>query len=71
MHAGEFEAKIRSSAQNFQIWNTLISCKRICKLESNLDTSIMHATEFEASSAQSFGIWSILNLLQETTDLQA
>jgi hypothetical protein len=33
--------------------------------------SLLNETEFEASSAQSFGIWSILNLLQETYDLQA
>ncbi len=42
------------------------------KTNQNSDgNSLLNEPEFEASSAHSFGIWSILNLLQETYDLQA
>ncbi len=42
------------------------------KTNRNLDgNNLLNEPKFEASSAQSFGIWSIFNLLQETYDLQA
>jgi len=42
------------------------------KINRNSDgNNLLNEPEFEASSAQIFGIWSILNLLQETYDLQA